>query len=96
MVFLTIVLYSSIPVGGNFNLELRGLLYSIDNRAVLIGSLQYLSGFPISLSDMKGVYTSSSSSMPVPPGQHIPRGVYQHPNLPNSKHSSSNSSVVYL
>lgn len=93
---LNLLSCSSVPVRGNFNLELRGLLYSIDDRAVLVGGLQCLSGLPMNMPGMKGVYTSSSSSMPVPPGQHMPRDVYWDPNSPNSKHSSSNSSVVYL
>ena len=33
----------SIPVGGDFDLELRGLLHTVDDRAVLVGGLLVIS-----------------------------------------------------
>lgn len=38
-----------IPVGGDLDLELRGLLHTVDDRAVLVGGLQIISQRPLIL-----------------------------------------------
>lgn len=88
-----------VPVGGDFDLELRGLLLPIDNRTVRVGCLCLFSIDIYHSRQSKGVLRLRRAQFLVTLRQRMSsqmRYIDPHKTLPNSKHNSSNSSVVYL